>query len=352
MSRFLRRYLLFILSISWAETFAGVTNPNISAIGQLFGTYTDDSQSPAARKAALSLGETELVLDDALNPYFNGMFVLSIDANGVMDVEEAYATMVRGLPLNLAIKAGKFRLDFGKLNQAHPHAYPFIRTPRVLDPGAAKLLPGEESFDEPAVQASTLVPVTDNWSVTLSADALQGSSFHPDDPGTAIAWLSHLSNSFIIDPASIDIGLSATDGTNDVARRSHTAVFGVDAKAKMALSPLLAITVAGEGIYKAADLPDSSGAVRRDDRYGFYGYANAQYRTRYNGGVLYERYQNPADMTKSDWAIKPFIGFAVLEESTLVRLSYERFTPAAGRADNTVEVQLLFSMGPHKAHQF
>ncbi len=180
MSKYLRYYLLLILS---GNSYAGVTNPNISAIGQVFGTYTDDTRSPAARKAALSLGETELVLDAALNPYFNGMFVLSIDAKGGLDVEEAYTTMVRGLPLNLAIKAGKFRLDFGKLNQAHPHAYPFIRTPRVLDPGAAGLLPGEESFDEPAIQVSTLFPVTDNWSVMLSADALQGSSFHPDDSG-------------------------------------------------------------------------------------------------------------------------------------------------------------------------
>jgi hypothetical protein len=349
----MQRYRIgFILPfVIIAEISAGVTNPDISAIGQVYGTYTDDSLSKEYKKPALSLGEVELQLDAALNPYFNGVFVLSIDKEGI-DVEEAYATMVRGLPFNLALKAGKFRLDFGKLNPAHPHAYPFIRTPRVLDPQRAKLLPGGESFDETAVQASTLIPVTDNWSALLSVDALQGNSFHPDSQGNAPAWLAHLANSFIVDPASIDVGLSATRGVSDIPHNTYTTLLGADAKAKIPCSPLLALTVAGEFLYKMGDLPDSLGAIRHDERGGFYGYANAQYRTHYNAGLLYEQYQDPAKPADIDRAIKPFAGFAVLEESTIVRLSYEYFVAGASKANNTVELQLLFAMGPHKAHQF
>ncbi len=53
-----------------------------------------------------------------------------------------------------------------------------------------------------------------------------------------------------------------------------------------------------------------------------------------------------------DHAIKPFVGFAVLEESTVLRASYEYFFSENSQKTNTVELQLLFSMGPHKAHQF
>ena len=340
-----------IFCILKATINAGVVNPDISAIGQVFGTYTDDSLSRSSKKPALSLGEAELVLDAALNPYFMGAFVFSIGDGGI-DVEEAYATMVRGLPLNLALKAGKFRLDFGKLNQAHPHSYPFIRTPRVLDPTIANLLPGTESFDEVAVQASTLYPITDSWSMMLSADALQGSSFHPDSREAAPAWLSHFSNSFIIDPAAVDIGVSATRGLNDITHNTFTTVIGADAKAKIPFSPLVILTIAGEGIYKLANRPDSSGAINQDKRYGFYAYANTQYHTRYNAGILYEHYQSPADKTVLARALKPFIGFSVLEESTLLRLSYEYFVAGASKKNTTVELQFLFSMGPHKAHQF
>ena len=53
-----------------------------------------------------------------------------------------------------------------------------------------------------------------------------------------------------------------------------------------------------------------------------------------------------------DRAFRVFGGFAVMEESTLLRLMYERFLPQDQDAINTVTLQLLFSMGPHKPHQF
>jgi hypothetical protein len=348
-----RRSLWFApVLVSVAAAFAGVANPDISVVGQLFATRTDSPELTNAKRYSLALGETELALDAALNPYFNGAFVIAIDNHGEVGVEEAYAAMVRGLPLNLGFKAGRYRLDFGKLNLAHPHAYPFIRTPRVLDPQGAALLPGDESFDETAVQLSTLIPVTDDWSVALSGNALQGASFHPDSQGTAPAWLAHLSTTFLVDAAAFDLGVSATRGTNDLAAGTHTTVIGGDLKAKIPLSPQCVVTAGAEGLYKRADLPDSLGAIDRDDRYGFYAYVNAQVRTRWNGGVLYEQFREPDGARGIARAIKPFAGFSVLEESTVVRLSYEYFTTTGTKAANTVEAQLLFSMGPHKAHRF
>jgi hypothetical protein len=41
-----------------------------------------------------------------------------------------------------------------------------------------------------------------------------------------------------------------------------------------------------------------------------------------------------------------------MEESTLIRLMYERILPRDEDAINTFTVQFLFSMGPHKPHQF
>jgi hypothetical protein len=53
-----------------------------------------------------------------------------------------------------------------------------------------------------------------------------------------------------------------------------------------------------------------------------------------------------------DKSVKVFAGYAVLEESTLLRLAWEHYMPDGGNAVNTVSAQLLFSMGPHKPHQF
>jgi hypothetical protein len=348
-----RLYCLFLLLFVVISTgSAGVINPNISAIGQVYGTYTNDTLADNHDKFALSLGETELNLDASLNPYFNGTFVLSVDGGGGIEVEEAYASMVKGLPLNFALKAGKYRLNFGKLNQTHPHAYPFLRTPRVLSPDIAKLLPGEESFDDVAVEASTLIPVVGSWAITSSVDYVQGSSFHPEESEVAPGWLAHISNSFLGGQTACDIGLSATQGVNNVAVNTKTTVLGIDAKAKITSSAKYAVTIGAEGLYKLSEIADTAGAKSRDDRYGAYVYIDNRFFTRYNAGVLYEQYQNPDDHSITDRSIKPFIGFAVLEESTLLRASYEYFMSGNAQKTSTVELQLLFSMGPHKAHQF
>ena len=136
-----KKYLFSILLlIFFIKSYSGVVNPDISAIGQVIGKYTDDSASGVAKKPTMELGEVEMMLDAALNPYVNGAFVFSLGQES-FEIEEAYASVIRGLPWNLGIKAGKYRLGFGRLNPTHPHAYPFISTPHVMDPGVAKLLP-------------------------------------------------------------------------------------------------------------------------------------------------------------------------------------------------------------------
>jgi hypothetical protein len=349
-----RHKLLFAVSLLLLDSFGGVTNPDISAIGQVIGKYTDDSTSLSPKKPTLELGEVELNLDASLNPYVKGAFVFSLGTKSI-EIEEAYASVIRGLPLNLGLKAGKYRLGFGRLNPSHPHAYPFISTPRVMDPGLAGLLPGEESFNDVAMEVSTLVPVVGSWALLACGDLLQGDSFHPDTMTANFGWLARIDNSFVVaDVAPSAVGLSLTQGTNDPAQRTRTMVAGADVKTKIALSPTISAMAQAELVYKHADHRDSVGSAitTMEDRAGFYAFANFLFHAHYNAGILYEQYRSPNDASKTDRGIKPFVGFAVLEESTILRLAYEYFTPHAGAASSTVELQLLFSMGPHKAHLF
>jgi hypothetical protein len=221
-----------------------------------------------------------------------------------------------------------------------------------LTPDVAKILPGEESFDDIAAEASTLIPVIGTWAITVSADALEGRSFHPDERSIAHAWLAHMSNTFSIESANFDIGASITQGVNNVAADTKTMVFGADAKFKVIVSPSFFLTLGSEYLYKLSEIIDDEGEKRNDDRYGFYAYVNNDFSTHYNAGLLYEQYQNPDDRQIIARAIKPFVGFSVLEESTVLRVSYEYFFSENTQHTNTVELQFLFSMGPHKAHQF
>jgi hypothetical protein len=345
--------LLISLLLLFIKSYSGVTNPDISAIGQVIGKYTDDSASGLAKKPSLELGEVEMMLDAALNPYVNGVFVFSLSEKS-FEIEEAYASVIRGLPWNLGLKAGKYRLGFGRLNPTHPHAYPFISTPHVMDPCIAKLLPGSESFNDVAIQASSLIPVGDNYSLTISGDLLQGNSFHPDTTvNTAnFGCLARIDNSFLIaDNTPSSVGFSFTEGVSDPATHAKDIVVGTDLKTKLTLSPTIVMTIQGEYIYKFGHEAGSLLVVNGDHRGGFYGFLDAHFQNHYNAGILYEQYQSPGSLV-IDRGIKPFIGFNLLEESTILRLAYEYFMPGKAPAANTVEAQFLFSMGPHKAHLF
>jgi len=331
-----------------APALAGVVNPDISVIGQVLYKYHDDKSAGGARKPTLDLGETELVFESYLNPYAKGTFVFTVGDEG-LGTEEAYIDVIKGLPDGLGLRGGKYRLGFGKLNPVHPHAYPFIEAPRVM----AAMLPGEDGFNDVGLRASYFLPFS--WASDISADALKGAVFHPDETEPAAAWLAHWNNSLVVGEATpLDMGLSATQGTNNVQWGTKTSVYGADIKTKIPFNSLTSLTLQGEYFYNHSDVvvDTTTGSSGHLGRQGFFAFADLRFAQRWNAGVIYDQY-NPADNERrTNRAVKAFAGFSLLEETTLLRLSYERFKPENNPAVHTVMLQVLFSMGPHKAHQF
>jgi hypothetical protein len=370
---------LALITGAWiASARAGVVNPDISLIGQPLMRWSDDPLDPGRKRPRFEVGETEVVFDAPLNPYARGTAILTF-ADGEADVEEAFFTLLRGLPGGIAIKGGKYRAGFGKLNIAHPHTYPFAERFRVL----AAYLPGDEALNETGVQVSERIPTPGDLSLTASADWFQGDSFRlerassgalndpldtklegdrADEPRPA--GLGRLASFIPIgDRSGIELGLSGLQGTNNVAAATRTTVLGGDLKAKIWNSASSYILLQGEflkldreeALWDSVAARYSHGSV---EPAGGYVFADYNFATRYNAGASFESYQQAnADKTR-DNAVGLFAGLALLEESTAFRLSWERFqagTPPGGakpKAINTVTLRVIYSMGPHKAHQF
>lgn len=340
--------LCAVLVCSAQVLMAGVVNPDISAIGQVMYKWHDDSSASGAHRPTLDLGEAELVFDGYLNPYAKGAFVFTAGEDGAA-VEEAYVDVIKGLPDGLALRGGKYRVGFGKLNPLHPHAYPFIEAPRVM----AAMLPGEDGFNDVGTRASYLLPLP--WASELSADFLNGKSFHPDETDPAAGWAARWSNSLLLgDVAPLDIGLSAAGGANNVQWGRHTAVYGADVKTKLPLPGQRALTLQGEYFYNDSTVvvDTTTGSSARDGRRGFYAFADLKLSQRWNAGLIYDQYNPRENPSFTNNAVKAFAGFSLLEETTLLRLTAERFKPENSPAVHTVMLQVLFSIGPHKAHQF
>lgn len=373
--------VVFVAAALAFPVHAGVVNPDISVIGQPILRWTDALGDPAAKRLVLDPGETEVMLDSYLNPYARGTVVLSF-ADGAVDVEEAYFQMLRGLPAGLAIKGGKYRVGFGKLNPAHPHAYPFADRPHVL----AAYLPGAEAFNETGLQLSEQFALPHDIALTVSGDWLQGNTFRiaraptgaANDPlrvATTVgdgdlaldprpAGLGRISAFVPIgDRSGLELGTSYTEGTNNVAAVTRTTVFGGDAKLKYWTSASAYLLVQAEALSLAREDAgwDSTAAAYAKTKVtpsGGYAFLDYNFSSRYDAGVSFESYQDPAAGNATGSAFGAFAGLALMEETTSFRIGWERFTPAAPAGApapatvNTVTLRVLYSMGPHKAHQF
>ena len=373
-----RRLALVLFSAAFfaAPARAGVTNPNISVIGQPFTRWHDDASDPSHERATLDPGEVEGVFDAYLNPYASGTFVLTFGEDGAA-LEEGYFQLLRGLPAGLALKGGKYRMDFGKLNPQHPHAYPFATRWRVL----SSYLPGEESLNETAVELSGRIPAPGDFSLTASADWMSGDTFRierapggsagdplaqggdDDAASPRAAFLGRLAGfAGIGDRSGLELGLSATTGINNVAADARTSIYGADAKVKLWTSDNAYLLVQGEFLHQDLDHAgwDSTAAsytTLRTHSNGGYVHADYNFKIRYNAGGGFERYRQPVPDGGWDQAFKLWVGLSLMEETTAFRLDWDHYMPdgsSAGDPDaiNTITLRAVFSMGPHKAHQF
>jgi hypothetical protein len=362
-----------------APAAAGPTNPDISVIGQPFGRWTNAAGDPASKRVDLGAGEVEAVFDAYLNPYARGTVVGALTEEGGLELEEGYFQLVRGLPAGLALKGGKYRVGFGKLNPQHPHQYPFAERFRVL----AEYLPGDESLNETGVSLSEQVALPKDVSLTATADWLQGDTFRrprassgasndPFESGVGDrddeprpAFNGRLAGFALIgDRSGLEIGASAVSGTNNVAAGTRTTVFGGDVKAKLWNSETSYLLLQAEVMRleredAAWDSVAAAYTSREVTPAGGYVYADYNFNTRYNVGTSYERFQQATPDKVWDQALRAFAGFALMEETTAFRVDWEHFIPGrpAGAtqdpdATDTITLRVIFSMGPHKAHQF
>ncbi|MBM3285897.1 MAG: hypothetical protein FJY88_00885 [Candidatus Eisenbacteria bacterium] len=368
----MRRALILCLSVTAmlaAPAAAGVVNPDISVIGQPFLSISDQPEDPDRNRLKAAAGETEIVLDAYLNPYAKGYFTLAIGEEGA-ELEEGYFSVLRGLPLGLNLKGGKYRVGFGKMNPLHPHTYPFAEPLTVL----TTYLPGEESFNDVGISLSARIPLFGDAGLTAALDYLDGQSFRveraPGDtldplltdtgdkqeltrPGVA-ARLSGFAP--LGERSGIEFGISAAGGTNNVAARARTEVYGADLKAKLWNSSRSYLVIQGEVIAldreQATWRPEAGYAKTAVTPTGGYLFADYNFGLRYNAGISYESYQEPNVEEGWSRALGIFAGYAVMEETLLFRLVYQRLEPDAGEPENSARLHVIFSMGPHKAHQF
>ncbi len=123
-------------------------------------------QNEAGLQNGFNLGESELVLSAVVDPYFDGLLIMTVSGDGATALEESWL-QTRLLPAGLKVKMGKFLSGIGYQNSQHKHTWDFA------DQNLAYLgLLGGEGFKDVGVQVTWLAPTP--FYALFGLEALQG----------------------------------------------------------------------------------------------------------------------------------------------------------------------------------
>lgn len=387
--------LLASVTISNAQT---TVNPDISAIG-IFNTYTNFiKDTPEYGKLNFDIPEMELFVEGYLNPYARAVFNIAFH-EGEFHGEEIYAQVVRGLPLDLQLKAGKYLLGFGKINTIHPHAWSFIYRPLYQ-----QIYFGHEGFNDIGFDVSFILPTSDLYTTLdlgiFKGDALVQDHHHEEehegeeenehmetDRGNSPVFVGRLGTFLSLgDFSNLEFGLSSSygvysrmdfytsgDTTATPDNRALTYFYGgLDLKYKYRPDSYTSLTIQGEALWNNREVlrKDELDLDSQEDisTFGAFIYIDYQFNRIFSVGAKYDftygiigdeySYNSLAnDEQNKTYGLEGWFGYYPFEETLALRLGLQHlmFDYADGTqrdGETTINLQLIFSLGPHKAHPF
>ncbi len=323
-------------------------NPNISVGGDYYYAY-GTSESDYNREVSninwgtgrFFLREMEISFESVLDPYARGKAFIGIGEEGA-DVCEAYMQLLNW-PLNMNLKLGKYRMQFGSINRWHCHALPQFDRPLVM----ANFF-GNESLKGVGAAANFLLPSLTAHVNELDLEiASAGDDLSFTSEGKHhLVYVAHLKNYWDINRGTyVEVGLSGALGNNDPAEKHRTQVGGMDLKVKW--------TPPGKAKYRGiewwTEILYSSRETEGENIESWGLFSLLQYRlgSRLIFGCRFDYSELPYDN-----CLKEYGGTANLDywqsEFVVFRLQYSHIDRNFDEDDDRIIVQTVWAMGPHK----
>ncbi len=353
---------LVLLGVAPAAT-AGTTNPDISVIGDIRATWTD--ADPAEDEFDLGLHEVEIACVGPLNPWASAEVYLGIHGTEGIEVEEAKVMLDRYFPGGFGMTIGRMLLDFGQINPSHSHAYSFLDRPLMH-----QMFFGADGALDTAVRVDWLAPL-DAVTLRVTAGAVRGDVFlggHSHDHAEAAEYeaadhdAAHVADPELGYTGRIDVfgepsedvsfllGATVMVGEWNPHAGAMATWIDVDGKVRFDLGPNRTLLVNVEAVMGSIDAV--AGEQASVDPAGWFASTNLRLDRRWNVGGFAESATERLDDEPETRRYGAFLGYSLLEESTMFRLLGRVTDPEEGDSASEVIVQALFGLGPHQAHRY
>jgi hypothetical protein len=327
-------------------------NPNISLTGDLVGQFSNldaeeggdgyNHQHSSSGGREFILREAEFHIISNLDPYTRAKFFLGIPGGFSLHIGEAYMEWLN-LPLNVGLKIGQFRTQFGVLNRWHDHGLPQVDRPEVL----TSFLDGEGLV---GIGTGTNVLLPRLWAHVNELDMEiiyggDGTSF-TNEGGKQWVGIAHLKNYYdLTTNAYLELGASGAYGHHDPDGKFQTFLGGVDLTYKWV--PL------DRSKYRTVEFRNELIISQREEltgdvtSYGFYSYIENKLDARWWAGIRFDYTQLPHSNNEYLWGISPHLTFWQ-SEFVFLRLQYSHLHRTYDEDENVLFLQSVWSMGPHK----
>jgi hypothetical protein len=325
---------------------APTTNPDISAIGDFRTSYSSDGQ----RNLNPDFHQLELQVTSVVDPYGRANFIFSLGKDSLggeygADLEEATLTSLT-LPASLQITLGKFKPNFTKVNIIHPHAFPFVDFPVMIE----HFFSDEGLFMEGA-SASILVP--NPWDFYQEFDFEIGRSETNASLGygatNKLLSIAHLNNFFdLSDNSTLGVGLSGLNGPN--AFNLNTTMAGIDLTYKwkpVQFNTYNSFTWQTEGMLSSSDT-SAGNAVKS---YGAYTYMEYQIEKRIFLGARFD-YSGLPGVEKADERTESLLFRMQPTEFSIFALEFQNVNRNYAPSYRQVVFRAIFGIGTHAAHSY
>ncbi len=334
-------------------------NPEISILGDFYGILTfheeeaesedhvenDDTHEHAEIGDGFQLKEVELSFQAPLDPYSLSKFFIGFHGDHV-HAEEAYFEYTN-LPGRTQLRLGKFRSNFGLLNQWHPHSYPTLYTPLFIENAF-----GEEGLQGVGGSLTFLLPGL--WShynelivEVFNGDnerAFSGAGFEKP------VGLFHLKNYYDLSTATyVEFGLSGALGENDPEGDHITYLEGIDIS--MVWTPpqrakYLTLELRGEACLEQRETDEG-----RIDTFSLFTFGDFKFSRRWTAGLQFDYIQDTLDKDHRTCALIPFLTFWQ-SEFVRLRFQYNGVRHPDGEWRHGLAMQSTWALGPHKHEKY
>jgi len=333
--------ILFLSTIIYSQT---TVNPDISVIGDLTG-ITDGETTD------FSSSGVELAIQGYVNPFARAdVYLHKHNDESPIHLEEAVLSIERGLPLNIGLRIGKMRPNFGKINMEHMHTYFYILTSEPVQ----EIL-GNEMWGTLGLEGNILLPLP--WYSNFSVGLFQnGISHHHheheeelhEEHGPEEEHEDEESGKTLSGRLSHFIDLNSVThleiGTSYYQEIEHTEknILGADFKFKWRPDTYHSFIVQSDYFRKSDHDNEITNAA--------YTWLNYQFNRVWNAGLILDYSDDIEEETYRSFGI--FAGFSPVEESSVFRLRLHQAYHGNEDPQFTLVLQAIWALGPHKPHQF